>query len=343
MKRLLAVLLFAATSATAQQELTITSITPTSGPAAGGTDVTIRGTGFQACPRCSPPLNPPQVSFGGVYSENVQVLDENTMVVTTPAHLPSIVNVTVEQFSKTATLPGAYTFTHPVNVGFDRILLPIFLRPVEGQFGSLFSTRLRLANSSYIEPTPVFGLTPFCALSACIPFDPMAGPMTIPPGQVLDNFEYTGNPGAFLYVAKGSPEVIANLRVFDLGRNQFNYGTEIPVVRADEFTLRPFRLLGVPGNPQFRNTLRIYAEAETSVTVTIDDMAWHVPLRPGVNVLDPAYAQFTDFPVGNFDYDVWIIPSTTVPPLPGLPAPGVWAFISVTNNETQLITTISPQ
>jgi IPT/TIG domain len=343
-KRLLTVLLFAATSAIAQAPpLTITSVTPASGPAAGGTEVTIKGTGFQFCVICSPPLPPPEVSFGGVYVRNVQVIDENTMVVTTPAHLPSIVNVNVEQFSKTATLPGAYTFTGPVSEGFDRILLPIFLRPIEGQFGSLFSTRLRLANSSSIEPTFIFGLTPFCALAACIPFDPMAGPMTIPPGQILDSFEYTGNPGAFIYVPKDSPELVANMRVFDLGRNQFNYGTEIQVVRDDEFTLEPIRLLGVPGSPQFRNTLRIYAEAETSVTVTIDDMAWHVPLRPGVNLLDPAYAQFTDFPVGNFDFDVWIIPSTVVPPFPGLTAPRVWAFISVTNNETQLITTISPQ
>lgn len=343
MKRLLAVLLFAAASAGAQQELTITSVSPASGPATGGTAVTIKGTGFQFCVICSPPLPPPEVSFGGVYARSVQVIDENTMVVTTPAHLPSIVNVSVEQFSKTATLPSAYTFTGPVSEGFDRILLPIFLRPIEGQFGSLFSTKLRLANSSYIEQATVFGLTPFCALSACIPFDPLAGPMIIAPGNVLDSFEYTGNPGAFLYVPKESPAVIANLRAFDLARNQLNHGTEIPVVRDDEFTLEPIRLLGVPGNPQFRNTLRIYAEAETTVTVTIDDMAWLVPLRAGVNLLDPAYAVFTDFPVGNFEHDVWIIPSTAIPPVPGLTAPRVWAFISVTNNETQLITTITPQ
>jgi hypothetical protein len=89
--------------------------------------------------------------------------------------------------------------------------------------------------------------------------------------------------------------------------------------------------------------LRIYAEAETSVTVTIDDMAWHVPVRAGEHAIFPAYAQFSDFPSGAFTFDVTIAPSTAVPPFPGLTAPRVWAFISVTNNGTQLITTISPQ
>ncbi len=38
---------------------TLTSITPVTGPTAGGTHVTVKGTSFGPCPICSPPGGPP--------------------------------------------------------------------------------------------------------------------------------------------------------------------------------------------------------------------------------------------------------------------------------------------
>jgi len=342
MKRLITALLLTAGSLAAQP--IITSVSPNGGPTAGGTVVTIKGSGFESCPICSPPL-PPYVTFGGTPARSVHIVNTETLEVVAPPHFPKTAGVTVDQWNGTATAPNAFTFTGKIEDGFDQVLLPIFVEPVNGAFGSIFNTHLRLANSTTTERTWVLGLTPFCALSACVYPDPLEVPYLLEPDHTYhpQDVVYTGKPGQFLFIPKTLPEPFMNLRVFDSSRDAFNFGTELPIVPLSEFTLRDIKLLGVPGDPRFRNTLRIYAEGETSVTVVIDDMAWHLPVRAGANALDPAYAQFTDFPTDVAAFDVTIIPSTVTPPMPGLNAPRIWAFISVTNNETQLITTITPQ
>ena len=88
----------------------------------------------------------------------------------------------------------------------------------------------------------------------------------------------------------------------------------------------------VPVTGRTRATLRVYAAAPTAVAVTIDDIGLHdLQLRPGADEFDPAYAEMT-LPFGGAA--VSITPRGNVP---------VWAFISLTNNETQMVTTITPQ
>ena len=62
-------------------------------------------------------------------------------------------------------------------------------------------------------------------------------------------------------------------------------------------------------------------------------------MRPGLNRFDPAYAQIGDMPA-----NVGPLRITITPPEPGLPGfyMSYMAFVSVTNNDTQLITTIRP-
>jgi hypothetical protein len=66
-----------------------------------------------------------------------------------------------------------------------------------------------------------------------------------------------------------------------------------------------------------------------------------IELRPGANIFDPSYAQFSDFPVGVGEVKVQIQASHIIlsPPV----SYSIWAFVSVTNNETQHITTVTPQ
>ena len=82
--------------------LTITSITPTSGPAAGGTVVTITGLGFTTALNSS-------VTFGGTQATNVTVLDAVTMQATTPPHTAGTVDIVVT-FGTSATRPNAFTY-----------------------------------------------------------------------------------------------------------------------------------------------------------------------------------------------------------------------------------------
>ncbi len=336
MKRLFAVMLFAAS---AFAEPKITGVSPNSGSVSGGTVVTISGTGFEFCPICSPPLLG-LVMFGSTPVRDVALLEDGSIRVTAPAHLPQTVDVQVHQWNGKASLPDAFTFTGKIEDGFHQVLLPLFTPTVHGAFGSEFVTELRLMNAGD-GLARVYGLTLDCRI-LCPPLDPLEVPLELLPGRSQHPFDIarSGKPGQFLFIPKNMARVTMNLRVFDQTRDEFNFGTELPIVPVSEFTNDRIVLLGVPGDPRFRNTLRIYATAETSVTVSVDDIAWHVPLTAGENELYPAYAQFSGLPVGDFKYDVTIVPAETAPPLI---APKVWAFISVTNNDTQLITTISPQ
>lgn len=337
MKRLLALLLFAVPLAAAP---TITSVFPSTAPVGGGTIVTINGSGFD-----DSPANKPQVFFGGTPAQNVTRRSDNLLEVTTPPHFPKTVAVRVTQRNGSATAPDAFTFTGKIEDAFDRVLLPLFTPPIDGAFGSRFVTHLRLANMSRDQRVWIYGLQGFCAIETCVEPDRTEVPFEVEPREAMvpQDFTYTGRPGQFLYVPKNMPNVSFNLRAFDDSRRSENFGTELPVVRAEQFTTEPFELLDVPGDPRFRVTLRLYAPAATSVSVFYSDIGIPVDLEPGMNELEPAYAQLGDFGSGLFKYDITIVPSTTVPPFPGFEPVPVWGFVSVTNNETQLITTITPQ
>lgn len=85
--------------------LTVTSISPSTGPAAGATGVTIAGTGFE--PGAG-------VTFNGV-AATVVVLSPVVLTATTPPHAAGRVDVVVNNPSGTsATLRGAFAYSDPV-------------------------------------------------------------------------------------------------------------------------------------------------------------------------------------------------------------------------------------
>ena len=344
MKKLLVLLLATASLSAAP---VISTISPTSGPAAGGTTVTITGSGFEPCAICSPPLGP-FVKFGGVEAPPVTILNDTTILVTAPPHLPGTVDLTFEQWNGTLTLPNAFTYTGTFEDSFERVLLPLFTPPVTGAFGSRFVTELRAANgaSDTTAYAFAFGVQPLCARSGCrLAGDPWLQPLMVRPGSVVQPLEvlYDGNPGRFVYLPAPSSELAMNVRVYDSSRSAFNFGTEMPVVHDREFTTVPVKLLGVPLDARFRNTLRIYAKQATTVVVSYGTESHVVELTAGRDLFDPAYGVYSAFPVGTGFLDVTVAPFVSAPPMvPNQPDP-IWAFVSVTNNDTQLITTITPQ
>ena len=149
------------------------------------------------------------------------------------------------------------------------------------------------------------------------------------------------------WVPKGHDTVAANLRVTDVTRQATSHGVEIPVVHRNDFTEDRLALLDVPIDPRFRNTLRIYSlqRGEVLVNLQIGEEGRQIWLQPGANWFEPAYASFTDFPLphqlpaGESTIRVLVMAPRNGPDLPGTL---IWAFITVTNNETQQITTITP-
>lgn len=83
----------------------LTSITPVSGPVAGGQTVTINGFGFAAAGNV--------VSFGGTAATNVTYVSDTQLTAVTPAHTAGFVDVVVTSNSETYTLADAYRYLDP--------------------------------------------------------------------------------------------------------------------------------------------------------------------------------------------------------------------------------------
>jgi hypothetical protein len=333
-RALLLLALFAASAAHAA--ITITSVTPDHGPVTGGTQIVVRGSGFSYECRPDTPCFAPYLDFGGIRVE-ARIEDSTRIVATTPPHLPGEVPVYYAQATGVAASTARFTFTGEASDAFERVLLPLFIPPVGGVNGALFMTSFDSRNLSE-HPIDVFGFVPQCFFE-CIPQSPEL-PTTVQPGSQAPLTYYNGNPGRFLYVRRDQLNDLAmNLRAFDQSRSQQNYGTELPVVREDEFTTKPLAFFDIPNNSRFRRMLRVYAAAPLSVTVTYNGRRETLQLQAGGDRFEPAFASLAIPEVQG------AIPET--PPIEmRVVAEGavpIWGFVSVTNNETQLITTVTPQ
>ena len=84
---------------------TVSSVSPTSGATAGGTSITITGTGF---------LANATVSVGGTAASSVAVVNSTTITALTPAHTAGTVDVVVTNTdTQTGTKTGAFTYVAP--------------------------------------------------------------------------------------------------------------------------------------------------------------------------------------------------------------------------------------
>lgn len=313
----------------------ITSISPSEGPVTGGTLVTIHGSGFSdTCIICSPPFADPTVHFGASEAASVHFVDGNTIEAVTPAHLPDSVSVLVEQ--RDGSIPNyAYSpepfvfFGDPYDV-FDPILFPIFTGPVHGAYDSEFHTTPLVAPRNG-DTVTLYGVDTSCTL-----IDPPIRPTD--PFYLQDSIELIPDcneaTGRLFYVEKGrSDSLAANLRVADVSRSSSDHGVEIPVIRREQFRER-ITLLGVPLDPRFRNTLRIYGLNRGPELLQVNigrQQTINLQLQNSGDMFQPSYVSFSDFPAG--------IGTVTVQIYAGTP---IWAFVSVTNNDTQRITTITP-
>ncbi len=247
---------------------------------------------------------------------------------------------------------------------YERFLLPVFIGQTPGTNGSLFSTSLTVFNTSVSYDLRIWGLEEHCGVNVICPPPDYAEPVVVRPYAAEGVFFEgpvilpNGNPGRFVYVPKTEANrFAATLRAFDVSRSSQNYGTQMPVVRESDFSNEPIALPDVPMRPPFRNTLRIYSTTPTKAYVwfagpeiigspTITPPAGQeVILREGMNEFDPAYAQFTRFEEYPHNLTVVVQPGepSCLGCVPPPPAAKLWAFITVTNNDTQHITTIFPQ
>ena len=233
---------------------------------------------------------------------------------------------------------------------FEPILLPISLiKPAPGAFGSLWATEFWVsAGSSDIR----FLQTGGCL--ACPPTIHIAANRSL---SFESGGAFPGQPaGAILYLQRSTAaSAVMNLRVRDLSRQSLTWGTELPVVREGSFRTGSLMLTNVPLEDRFRQTLRIYdpdAHNNARFTISIADAAsgdllvertivaqpgifsGSLPIIPSVAEVSSLRGLFTELP-NTGRVRITITPQDEVQRF--------WAFVSVTNNETQHVTTITPQ
>jgi hypothetical protein len=259
---------------------------------------------------------------------------------------------------------GAFNSTLAQAPGFEKILFPIVTNfEVPGAFGSRWVCKASVLNTSH-ETVAIDGGS-FC-------FDCRQGATaTLEPGMSYSvvPLEGTGGiPGSFLFVERRFDEMLHfSLLARDISRSTATWGTEIPVVRESQFRSDFIELLGVPPSPNnYRYTLRIYSidSGGGLVNVTVFEQraftlphgpierdreignAYYtmIPPDPRTSFAEnfPPYAEVTALPIKSepgLDVESLRVEVEPIRP-PGL---RIWAFLTLTNNDTQSVTVISPR
>jgi len=346
-------LLLAASSLNAQSPR-IVDVFPTA--VAADAPATIRVFVVGILPGCSTPPGscPPRVTIDGspVTATYRDPFDPVSLIVLVPAHAHGSSTLTVTDDARhPASTTIHYLGTNPLD-DYEQVLIPITSTDIPGLNGSRWITETWLENTS-TEPADIQG--------------PYVSPIGTPPIPISLHFSpgYSMNlPQPQNLTGKSSEGVLVgvprwlgrkaafNSRVHDNSRQAQNWGTEIPVVRENEFA-DAVTLINVPGDARFRLLLRIYARTSaadvhiradvlSALTVILDPPAFG-PLFDRVIHIDaptgsfgvPGYAQVT---IGTYGVPMQISVTST-----SGAANNLWAFVSITNNETQDVTLVTPR
>jgi hypothetical protein len=247
------------------------------------------------------------------------------------------------------------------------LLVPVFFFGPGGH-GSQWETNVGIASTAGAAvsmPVPLLTRFDFCSdpSGAIVPYQTRS----ICPG-------YASPSGLLLYVPKtlDLKELHVNTRVRDISRVASSAGTQIPVVREGDFHSEDFLLLDIPNDARFRSNLRIYGGLMSfspelrfihpGGAVGIDIYDSRSLLNPLVStavelsapqtiegspyLVRPGYFSFGDL-VAAFPA-LANVPSYTIriAPYQSLTSPvtesSVWAFVTVTNNDTQEVTIVAP-
>ncbi len=277
------------------------------------------------------PCSPPRVFFGDREASGVRMLANDVVVVEAPIQRNGPVPVTLQTVSgKLQSIAGFYYADPLMNnldpAFFEPVLIPVAISGA-GAFGSQWVTELTARNEN-----------DFRAHTTRLVRD--------------KNF-----PSGYLFFVsrQGAPKDFFSILVRDLSHQAEALGTEVPVVREKDFFDRPFTILNVPADARYRVALRLYRiDGEPSLHLRIRALDALEGYGPDAEQ-PPLVDQMVSLTPGNLTLMSAYIGDllTTFPRLAGkgvlrIEIDGTsqqrtsWAFVSVTNNETQHVTVISP-
>jgi hypothetical protein len=260
-----------------------------------------------------------------------------------PPHAPGAVDVTVDLGTSTVTAKAAVIYYDPASTDpavFEPILFPVsFQGP--GSLGSQWTTENFV---SFGTPSFFRDRLPCCLLS-------IAGTA----GQLLNN----ANPwGHILYAIRGTADSLSfSSRIRDTSRQAQTAGTEVPVVRERDFRSR-LLFLNVPVDSRYRATLRLWAIGDDpfgsglrfTATLPVSLISTPVPFLP----IPLTKVAGTAMWFGSIDVTSFLTRTPSNPNVlqvfsssyqsdaVALAFPRVWGMLSITNNDTQQVTIVSP-
>lgn len=339
--------LLALLAATSLSAATI-DVSPSQGPVVGGNLVIISGQLNNGCRNL---CGNPAVLFDGVIAETVRINGDVSIEVIAPPHAVGPVEVVYrDTIGATITADEPYIYEASEITRFERVLLPVVVdasAPLNGAYGSRWITE-------------TYGVTSQALRVTRDPVDCTTCPDTVAPGITFTPALSTSLSGVILHVEvpddtqEASP-VVLHHRVRDLSRQSLSWGTELPVVRESAVRQgKHVELLNVPLDARFRQTLRVYDIGGRQYEVLIRFFEANgneiltnlpsLPLTPGRyspsgHLIAPSYLELSSFVDalpqlrGHERVRVQILPTSRTARM--------YAFISITNNATQHVTTIT--
>lgn len=244
---------------------------------------------------------------------------------------------------------------------YVRYLIPVTGRDMPGANGSLWTTEWTLHNA---------GSTFAMRWDNCHTLiEPCLENLVLQQSthKLVPHPDSDGSDGMFVYVPKAvAGNIGMSLRVRDLSQNAQSFGTEIPIVSGLDYTGQAkgiLRFIDIPTDPKYRATLRIYGPNEFPKEVTmsifsesgqlldrrgVDLQGVFIPeegtIQPEVFPLHPSYAQLDPLTpairASGSRVRVEVVAFQDLLISPPLIYP-LWGFVTVTNNETQQVTTIT--
>jgi len=340
------------------QAPTVTSVSPTSGPSAGGTEVTITGTNLLTKVQCIIPC-PARVTFGDV-TVDVKSEADKRLVVDTPPHAPGTVDLIVQvSAEEPVRITNGFTYLADHDDDYVEVLLPIYLDgSVKGAYGSEWNTDFWLRNQA-TDKTLTIAPWPCPENSVCPPVYPLT--TTLAPGATLHDLPANfrppnNNPSRVLYLNNGDIAAMS-LRVADLSRDTQNAGTDLPLIRENQTHSGVMSLFNVPMNTNFRVLLRVYDLAHTSTTFAVrlydQSVLTGGQLPVHQTTVAASTSQSGDFRTeaayGELDITALLPLKQSWPAAVRIEVEPLdagsraWAFASITSNSTQLVTLSTPQ
>lgn len=309
-------------------------VDPSMASVSGGETIVI----FRESEMCTPPSS---VTIGGVAAPVVSSGCAFARV-TAPPHAAGAADVTATFGGETHTVRAGLRYVDPAaapdDSAFQRVLLPI-LYEGEGAYGS------RWVTEGTIFPTATE--RPLVWMHDVVNAECLAGPCS---GEAVELMRFGNHPaGLLLFVPRGLGDFEAKLFARDVSREREAWGAQVPVVREKDFVRGgAMHFPNVPFTGPYRALLRIYGvdAASSHVTVFAGDRVRTVTLAgpcgfhvTPCNSARPAFAAvdlretFPELDGGR--HTVVVMPAVQT-------ALRYWAFVSITNNETQHVSLLTP-